>query len=210
MMFMVTFSIFTPPTHGLLRRRRMLHAARRCIAAFCAGLAVLFGLGTVLAQVQTAPVVIADRPIARGEIISSADIRVELLPVSTVGSSYATDAGEITGLIAQIDIAVNDPISTHMARDAPLPPTGTTVIEVRLASNPDDLLPGDSVQLVSAVGCAGEDCVLAEEALVMAIGEAEASSLGSNERQVSFAMKPHAAAAVMELQQAGAIVAVMR
>ena len=176
----------------------MLHAARRCIAAFCAGLAVLFGLGTVLAQVQTAPVVIADRPIARGEIISSADIRVELLPVSTVGSS------------AQIDIAVNDPISTHMARDAPLPPTGTTVIEVRLASNPDDLLPGDSVQLVSAVGCAGEDCVLAEEALVMTIGEAEASSLGSNERQVSFAMKPHAAAAVMELQQAGAIVAVMR
>ena len=204
MMFMVTFSIFTPPTHGLLRRRRMLHAARRCIAAFCAGLAVLFGLGTVLAQVQTAPVVIADRPIAR------ADIRVELLPVSTVGSSYATDADEITGLIAQIDIAVNDPISTHMARDAPLPPTGTTVIEVRLASNPDDLLPGDSVQLVSAVGCAGEDCVLAKEALVMAIGEAEASSLGSNERQVSFAMKPHAAAAVMELQQAGAIVAVMR
>ncbi|MCC2749147.1 SAF domain-containing protein, partial [[Eubacterium] rectale] len=69
--------------------------------AFCAGLAVLFGLGTVLAQVQTAPVVIADRPIARGEIISSADIRVELLPVSTVGSSYATDADEITGLIAQ-------------------------------------------------------------------------------------------------------------
>ncbi|MCW1000397.1 SAF domain-containing protein, partial [Streptococcus anginosus] len=100
-------------------------------------------------------------------IISSADIRVELLPVSTVGSSYATDADEITGLIAQIDIAVNDPISTHMARDAPLPPTGTTVIEVRLASNPDDLLPGDSVQLASAVGCAGEDCVLAEEALVM-------------------------------------------
>lgn len=81
-----------------------------------------------------------------------------------------------------------------MARDAPLPPTGTTVIDA-VGSNPDDLLPGDSVQLVSAVGCAGEDCVLAEEALVMAIGEAEASSLGSNERQVSFAMKPHAAAA---------------
>lgn len=52
------------------------------------------------------------------------------------------------GKVAQIDIEAADPISTHMARDAPVAPTGTTVIEVRLASSVDDVLAGDQVRLV--------------------------------------------------------------
>ena len=111
----------------------------------------------------------------------------------------------------QIDIEAADPISTHMARDAPVAPTGTTVIEVRLASSVDDVLAGDQVRLVSAVGCEGADCTLAENATVMNVGKPDAiGALGGNDRLVSFAMPPEAAAKVMELQQAGAIMAVVR
>ncbi|NMM94621.1 SAF domain-containing protein [Bifidobacterium sp. DSM 109957] len=128
----------------------------------------------------------------------------------------------MTGKVAQITIEVNDPISTHMARDAPLAPTGTTVIEVRLASNPEELLAGDRVRLVSAVGCEGEECTLTDDALVMGAhisdsedyGYGSASSNGNVLSQgvqtVSFAMDPQAAARVMALQEAGAIMAVMR
>ena len=98
-----------------------------------------------------------------------------------------------------------------MARDAPVAPTGTTVIEVRLASSVDDVLAGDQVRLVSAVGCEGADCTLAENATVMNVGKPDATgALGGNDRLVSFAMPPEAAAKVMELQQAGAIMAVAR
>lgn len=210
MNFMVTFSVFKLPARGSLRRRRMLRAVRKLAAALCAGLAVLFGLETMLAQTQTKPVVIAIRDVARGRTITAADIAVDMLPARAVGSSYASTIDDVEGLIAQIDIAADDLISTRMAKDAPRAPTGTAVIEVRLSSKPDELLPGDTVQLVSAMGCSGEDCVLAREALVMAIGKSEVSSFNDNERPVSFAMQPPAAAAVMELQQAGAIIAVMR
>ena len=80
-----------------------------------------------------------------------------------------------------------------------------------MASSVDDVLAGDQVRLVSAVGCEGADCTLAENATVMNVGKPDAiGALGGNDRLVSFAMPPEAAAKVMELQQAGAIMAVVR
>ena len=185
---MVTFSFIKPPARGSLRRRRMADALRRLTAALCVGLAVLFGIEAVLAVVETEPMVVAARSIRRGDIIE-----------------------DVVGKVAQIDIEAADPISTHMARDAPVAPTGTTVIEVRLASSVNDVLAGDQVRLVSAVGCEGADCTLAENATVMNVGKPDAiGALGGNDRLVSFAMPPEAAAKVMELQQAGAIMAVVR
>ena len=194
---MVTFSFIKPPARGSLRRRRMADALRRLTAALCVGLAVLFGIEAVLAVVETEPMVVAARSIRRGDIILAADVQLADMPVSAAGPSWTGN--------------IEDPISTHMARDAPVAPTGTTVIEVRLASSVDDVLAGDQVRLVSAVGCEGADCTLAENATVMNVGKPDATgALGGNDRLVSFAMPPEAAAKVMELQQAGAIMAVVR
>ena len=205
---MVTFSFIKPPARGSLRRRRMADALRRLTAALCVGLAVLFGLEAVLAVVETEPMVVAARSIRRGDIILAADVQLADMPVSAAGTGNIED---VVGKVAQIDIEAADPISTHMARDAPVAPTGTTVIEVRLASSVDDVLAGDQVRLVSAVGCEGADCTLAENATVMNVGKPDATgALGGNDRLVSFAMPPEAAAKVMELQQAGAIMAVVR
>lgn len=155
--------------------------------------------------------VVAARSIRRGDIILAADVQLADMPVSAIGPSWACNIEDVVGKVAQIDIEAADPISTHMARDAPVAPTGTTVIEVRLASSVDDVLAGDQVRLVSAVGCEGADCTLAENATVMNVDKPDTTgALGSNDRLVSFAMPPEAAAKVMELQQAGAIMAVVR
>lgn len=208
---MVTFSFIKPPARGSLRRRRMADALRRLTAALCVGLAVLFGIEAVLAVVETEPMVVAARLIRRGDIILAADVQLADMPVSAIGPSWACNIEDVVGKVAQIDIEAADPISTHMARDAPVAPTGTTVIEVRLASSVDDVLAGDQVRLVSAVGCEGADCTLAENATVMNVDKPDTTgALGSNDRLVSFAMPPEAAAKVMELQQAGAIMAVVR
>ena len=199
---MVTFSFIKPPARGSLRRRRMADALRRLTAALCVGLAVLFGLEAVLAVVETEPMVVAARSIRRGDIILAADVQLADMPVSAIGPSWACNIEDVVGKVAQIDIEAADPISTHMARD---------VIEVRLASSVDDVLAGDQVRLVSAVGCEGADCTLAENATVMNVDKPDTTgALGSNDRLVSFAMPPEAAAKVMELQQAGAIMAVVR
>ena len=206
---MVTFSFIKPPARGSLRRRRMADALRRLTAALCVGLAVLFGLEAVL--VETEPMVVAARSIRRGDIILAADVQLADMPVSAIGPSWACNIEDVVGKVAQIDIEAADPISTHMARDAPVAPTGTTVIEVRLASSVDDVLAGDQVRLVSAVGCEAPNCTLAENATVMNVDKPDTTgALGSNDRLVSFAMPPEAAAKVMELQQAGAIMAVVR
>lgn len=224
MVFMVTFSIFQAPARGSLKRRRAFSYARRLAAALCAGLAVLFGLQALLATIETSPVVVAVNPIRRGAAITAEDVQVVAMPVGALGPSMVEETADVVGGIAQIDIAAGDAITVHMARNAPLAPTGTTVIAVRLASSPDELLPGDEVSLVSAVGCDGDDCMLAEDALVMGVkGRGTSSddsdgggsgSLGSvygdDAKTVSCAMKPEDAARVMELQEAGAVIAVMR
>ena len=188
---MVTFSFIKPPARGSLRRRRMADALRRLTAALCVGLAVLFGLEAVLAVVETEPMVVAARSIRRGDIILAADVQLADMPVSAAGPSWTGNIEDVVGKVAQIDIEAADPISTHMARDAPVAPTGTTVIEVRLASSVDDVLAGDQVRLVSAVGCEGADCTLAENATVMNVGKPDTTgALGGNDRLVSFAMPP--------------------
>ncbi|WP_240947512.1 SAF domain-containing protein [Bifidobacterium oedipodis] len=195
---------------------------RRLTAALCAGLAVWCALEAVLSTIATAPMAVAAQTIERGAVIRADDVQIISAPQSLIGPSILTQVEQVTGKVAQITIEVNDPISTHMARDAPLAPTGTTVIEVRLASNPEELLAGDRVRLVSAVGCEGEECTLTDDALVMGAhisdsedyGYGSASSNGNVLSQgvqtVSFAMDPQAAARVMALQEAGAIMAVMR
>lgn len=218
---MVTFSVLTklglPPT-GSLKYRRWMHALRRIAVALCVGLAVVFGLEAVLSRVATTPVVVATRQIDRGTTINAEDIALVEFPVSAQSPSMLDAVEDVAGHIAAIDIMSGDPVLTHMARDAPVVPQGTTVVEVRLFSSADELVVGDRVQLVSTLGCAetaetaddeNDGCVLADDALVMRISPIADTSYGE-QQLVSFAMKPDAAMHIMQLEDAGAIVAVMQ
>ncbi|MBT1173936.1 flagella basal body P-ring formation protein FlgA [Bifidobacterium sp. LC6] len=55
-----------------------------------------------------------------------------------------------------------------------------------------------------------ENCVLADDAMVMGISTTADSSYNDGRQLVSFAMPPDAAARVLQFQEAGAIVAVMQ
>ncbi|MBT1163499.1 SAF domain-containing protein [Bifidobacterium felsineum] len=203
----------------------MLHTLRRVAAATCAGLAVLFALETVTAHIATVPVVVATRHIAHGSTIGLSDMAIRYFPPSAASDSMLSSVDDVVGHIAHIDITVGDPILAHMARTAPVVPEGTTVIEVRLTSSVDELLAGDTVQLVSALGCetdaagTNEDddsnadhahCVLADAALVMGINKTADTSYTDGRQLVSFAMDPDAAARVMRHQESGPIMAVMQ
>lgn len=79
-------------------------------AALCVGLAaVLFGLEAVLAVVETEPMVVAARPIRRGDIILAADVQLADMPVSAIGPSWACNIEDVVGKVAQIDIEAADP-----------------------------------------------------------------------------------------------------
>ncbi|WP_226803233.1 flagella basal body P-ring formation protein FlgA [Bifidobacterium cebidarum] len=195
---------------------------RRIAAAACAGLAVLFALGTVTAYIATVPVVVAIRHISRGSTVNPTDVAVRHFPPSVVSDSMIGAVDDAAGRIASIDITNGDPILTHMTRAAPMVPAGSTVMDVQLTSSIDELVVGDTVQLVSAFGCGtdadrtitneikGDSCILADDALVMGISTTADSSYADGRQLVSFAMAPDAAARVMQLQEAGAIVAVMQ
>jgi hypothetical protein len=213
---MATFSMLKPPAPGSLKRRRAVVFARRLTAAICAGLAVLFGLEAVLASVETETVVVASRPIARGETIMADDVRLAEMPKSSLSPSMVGKVKDVMGRIAQIDIAPEDPMLKPMARNAPITPDGFTVIEVRLASEETSLITGDTIALDSAIGCANEtaveapqSCKLVERAIVMEHPGKPSGNYDENP-PVSLAMPPEDALRVMASQEAGAIIAVAR
>ncbi|NMM97081.1 SAF domain-containing protein [Bifidobacterium sp. DSM 109959] len=224
MVCMVTFSVLGSAfganrmkrSQGSLRQRRALRTLRRLTAAMCVGFGLLFGLEAVLAAVQTAPLVVAVEDIARGETIQRADVRLVHVAQTAAGVSMASDCTQVIGKIAQIEIHAQDPISTHMARDAPVVPAGSTVIDVQLASSIHGLIAGDCVDLVSAASCDSDECILAENAMVIQVG-GEASqdamsndALGDASRHATMSMTPEHASNVMHWQQNGAVIAVMR
>lgn len=169
-----------------LSRRRFDAAARRWAAACCAALAVLCALTGLDALVRRVPVVVAAADVGRGMRLDEASLDVAEVPVSPATDGAFTRIEDVRGLIALAPIARGQPLYPAMLAVAPVPEAGSTTVEVRLASVPDRLTPGDRVDLVSSVGCerrsgaAGADapqdassqvaapaCVLAEDALTL-------------------------------------------
>lgn len=187
-------------------------SARRLAVALCMGMAVFLTLEDFLPDRHHVTQVVAARSIERGQTIQRRDVTTMTVPASA-WKPAANDAEQIIGRVAQIDIVAGDWISTNMARDSPIIPIGTTVLEVRLASDPDQLMPGDHVRLASTMGCEGDECLLSGDALVMSApsgGDTTQRPLDAESTTMAFALPPEDAARVMRLQQTGAIVAVMR
>lgn len=100
-----------------------------------------------------------------------------------------------------------------MARASPMIPQGHTAVDVRLASSIDELDVGDEVTLSGAVptqGDAGDDGgalrELASRATVIGKPAKDANGMAT----ATFAMSPDEAAAVLQVQEYAAIIAVTR
>lgn len=127
---------------------------RRLLSAWCAGVAVWLALQFAAALVGREPVVVASMDIARGERLSDENLTVVEAPVSSMGELATRSVDRLRGRIALAPMSRGQPVYEASLAVAPIPPDGSTIIEVRLASVPEHLIAGDHVDLVSSVGCA--------------------------------------------------------
>ena len=245
-------------TRNTLQQRRLIVMARRLMSACCAGLAVWLSLQFVSALVSRESVVVTSADIARGERLSDENLTMLDVPASAMSEFAAQSIDQLRGRIALAPMARGQPVYESSLSAAPIPPIGSTTIEVRLASVPERLIAGDHVDLVSSVGCvyasqpaeseqlpkspdstkssdsaqpsagAGQSvCVLASDALTIAApvmtysADPESSQsdavglLGQSSEehaglQVTVALDPDEALAVLAQQEAGPILAVSR
>lgn len=233
-------------SRNTLQQRRLIVMGRRLLSACCAGVAVWLTLQFTAALVSRESVVIASTDIARGERLSDENLTVLDVPVSPMSELAAQSIDGLRGRIALAPMIRGQPVYESSLAVAPIPPVGSTTIEVRLASVPERLIAGDHVDLVSSVGCAGASasaepgqssessadtepavCVLARDALtiVAPIVPYNADSEGSQSNtagllgqsleertglQVTVALDPDEALAVLAQQESGPLLAVSR
>lgn len=195
---------FAHTPHGRLMQRR----TRRLLAAMCTALGVLCALECVLSSVSTQPVVVAERGIARGTIITAADVRLEQLPDHTAlhGALHAT--GDAVNALAQVDVGVGDVLLPSMVGVRPVVPEGHTVIDVRLGDQQEPFPTGTSIQLASVVGCDNPDtalCTLSAQAVVMAATHLDEAT---GMHVTPIAMPAVDAVRVLAAQNEGPIIAV--
>ena len=187
----------------LAARRQRARLGRMGVAVF-ACLSVLVTLSVMTSSQRTTTVVVAAHVIKRGATIRAQDIAVMEVPSSAITHGALQSSEAAVGKIAQIDIDPNQPLFLTNARDAPVVPSGHTVLDVTMANGVTALLAGDTVSLMSSVGCeeASGVCTLADTALVMGSTDDDSGA------RLSVALAPDAALKVMGAAELGAIIAV--
>ncbi|NEG55011.1 SAF domain-containing protein [Bifidobacterium platyrrhinorum] len=151
--FRMPWARLTRPTLAAKRARARL---MRLVMALCSGFAVVLVLTSLDAMTSKTTVVVASRDVERGNVIRDGDVRIVEAPYSPVVSGALSDRRDAVGRVAQTDLMAYQPLFPTNARDAPVVPSGMTVLEVRVANDASRLIPGDMVSLVSAVGCGAE------------------------------------------------------
>ncbi|WP_162178974.1 SAF domain-containing protein [Bifidobacterium stellenboschense] len=218
-------------TRPTLAARRARARLARLAAVVCVIAIAVASVLLVDALVATTDVVVAAHALRRGDVIGADDVVVVETPRSPVVAGAFGHVDDVVGRVAQTDLEERQPLFPTNARDAPVVPSGRTVLEVAVANDASTLVAGDSVRLVSAAGCAssiaegtgtgggetgnvgagGADepaCTLAGDALVMS--RARRDENGGGTSVIAMAMTPEAAARVMASAELGAIVAVTR
>lgn len=182
---------------------------RRVGAICCLALALLTALAAVESMTATVTVVVAIRALTRGDTILADDLTVMEMPAAPAFDGAFSSTADAAGLVVQSDVGSGQPLYPTMARASPVAPDGHGVLEVAVANDASSLIAGDTVMLVSAVGCGQDEpqpCVLAEEALVMT--RAEPTREGASGSLLTVAMPPEELLKVMSSAQLGAIVTV--
>ncbi len=187
----------------LTGRRQRARLGRIGVAMF-ACLSVLATLSVLTSSQRTITVIVAAHDIKRGATIRTQDVAVMEVPSSAITRDALQSSEEAVGKIAQIDIDTDQPLFPTNARDAPVVPSGHTVLDVTVANGAATLYMGDTVSLISSVGCEEMSgvCTLADTALVMGTADDDSGA------HLSVALAPDAALKVMEAAELGAIIAV--
>ena len=187
----------------LAGRRQRARLGRIGMAVF-ACLSVLVTLSVLTSSQRTTTVIVAAHAIKRGATIRAQDVAAMEVPSSAITRDALRSSEEAAGKIAQIDIDANQPLFPTNARDAPVVPSGHTVLDVTVANGVTALRVGDTVSLMSSVSCEEMSgvCTLADTALVMGATDDDSGA------HLSVALAPDAALKVMEAAELGAIIAV--
>ena len=191
----------TSPTLAGRRQRARL---RRIGVAVFACLSVFAALSAMASLQHTTTVAVAAHAIKRGAAIRTQDITVVEVPSSAITRDALQSSEEAVGKIAQININTGQPLFATNARDTPVVPSGHTVLDIAVANGAATLHMGDTVSLMSSVGCEEMSgvCTLADTALVMGTTDDDSGAC------LSVALAPDAALNVMKAAELGAIIAV--
>ena len=136
-----------------LARRRLIARMRRLTSALLAGLAVFSVLQCVMATVRTQPMLITTAHISRGERLRATQLATTSVPAHASFAQAPATPAQVESSIALVDMPAGTLILASHIRGRPIPPEGSTVIETPLASHPDSMVAGDTVDLIVGQSC---------------------------------------------------------
>lgn len=162
-----------PQATGRAQRSRPVRVPELVIGvvlvAGCALLAVLFS-----SRGNTTTVVVASRSVTRGSAIVADDLKGAEMAGATTAMVRGSDAVDLIGQIALVDIAADSPLTQSFVTAARPLLDGEALTSMALAPGqvPPDLAPNDHVGVVvTSVGVAGETqaTLLDEQAIVWSV-----------------------------------------
>lgn len=136
-----------------LARRRLVAQTRRLASALLVGLAVFSALQCVMATVRTQPMLVTTTHVSRGERLQAAHLSTISVPVHPSFDQAPTTPEDVESAIALVDMPAGTLILASHIRGRPVPPDGSTVIETLLASHPDGMDAGDTIDVIVGQSC---------------------------------------------------------
>lgn len=136
-----------------LSRRRRIHLGRKLAASLCLGMAIFFLLQIIGGVVGHTSIILAAKPIARGDRVDSTMIRSVSLPSSWRLPGSFSSLNQPLGQVAHIRIEEGRPLLDVMLGGEPLEPPGTTPVQLYLTSSVDSLVPGDQIKILAPGDC---------------------------------------------------------
>ncbi|WP_304325684.1 SAF domain-containing protein [Bifidobacterium thermacidophilum] len=136
-----------------LARRRLIARMRRLTSALLAGLAMFSVLQCVMATVRTQPMLVTTAHVSRGERLHATQLATTSVPAHASFAQAPATPAQVESSIALVDMPAGTLILASHIRGRPIPPEGSTVIETPLASQPDSMVAGDTVDLIVGQSC---------------------------------------------------------
>jgi hypothetical protein len=145
-----------------------------------AGVVLIGGFATVAAGLvarsdHSLSVLAVARPVAAGQVVSPADLRVAHISGSGVSAMSASSLSQVVGETATSSLAPGTLLQSSMLTRSPVPGAGLQVVAVAEKSSliPAGVAPGRSVSLVQLVPASGGHAngggVLVDRALVVGV-----------------------------------------
>lgn len=110
-------------------------------------------LQCVMATVHTQPMLVTTAHVSRGERLHATQLATTSVPAHASFAQAPATPAQVESSIALVDMPAGTLILASHIRGRPIPPEGSTVIETPLASQPDSMVAGDTVDLIVGQSC---------------------------------------------------------